>query len=412
MAYTMYTYPSNPRSQCAMIAAELSGITIDVPKFELGKDNKTDEFLALNPLGRVPTLKLPSGAGVFESEAIARYVARLRPDVGLTGATFAESTAVDCWVALVYADLAPALLPLVWVHVFNMKYDASAATKAKASLDRVLTTLDSALLSQTYLVGERVTLADTVMVAFLNTFMTHVLDAKARGAVPNVMRYFNTLTAQPAFAKVLGEVKLCETPLAPPKKEKAAKKEVAKPAAAAAPAAEAAAEPKKSKAKGPYDDLPKSSMDLDEWKREYSNNETREVALPWLWKNLDTEGYSLWHCNYKYNGELEKTFMSANLVTGWFQRCEHLRKYIFGNVLIFGASGPPGSVEISGVWLFRGQSIPPEWDQEGNDAFYYEWNKLDISKPQDKALVEDYFAWDGKFEGGPTKPFNQGKTFK
>ncbi|GAB0496240.1 hypothetical protein MMPV_007552 [Pyropia vietnamensis] len=383
MAYTMYTYPANPRAQCALIAAELSGITVDVPEFALGKDNKTDEFLALNPLGRVPTLKLPSGAGVFESEAIARYMARVRPEVGLTGATFAESTAVDCWVSLVYADLAPALMPLVWVHLFNMKYDGSAATKAKAALDRVLTTLDSALLSQTYLVGERVTLADTVMVSFLNTFMTHVLDAKARDAVPNVMRYFNTLTAQPAFAKVLGEVKLCGDPLAPAKKEKPAKKEVAKPAAAAAPTAEEA-EPKKPKSKGPYDDLPKSSMDLDAWKREYSNNDTREVALPLAVEELGQGGL------LPYNSELEKTFMSANLITGWFQRCEHLRKYIFGNVLIFGSSGPPGS------------TLPPEWDQEGNDAFYYEWKKLDLANPQDKALVEDYFAWDGKFEGGKT----------
>lgn len=412
MAYTLYTYPKNPRAQCALIAAELSGITIDVPEFTFGETNKTDEFLALNPLGRVPTLKLPSGAGVFESEAIARYVARLRPEVGLMGATFAEETSVDCWLALVYSDLVPALGPLVWVHLFNMKYDGSAATKAKAALDRVLTTLDKVLLTQTYLVGERVTLADAVMVSCLHMFMTHVLDAKAREAVPNVMRYYTTLAAQPAFAKVLGEVNLCVTPLAPPKKEKAPKKVAAAPAAAAAAPTAAAEEPKKPKSKGPYDDLPKSSMDLDEWKREYSNNDTREVALPWLWKNLDSEGYSLWHCNYKYNNELEKTFMSANLVTGWFQRCEHLRKYIFGNVLIFGASGEPGSVEISGVWLFRGQNTPPEWDQEGNDAYYYEWNKLDIGKAQDKALVEDFFAWDGKFEGGPTKPFNQGKTFK
>jgi len=411
MAYTLYTYPGNPRANCTLIAAELSGIKIETPEIELGKTNKTEEFLALNPLGRVPTLKLPSGAGVFESEAIARYVARLRPEVGLMGATFSEATEVDSWVALANADLVPAMLPLVWVHLFNLKYDGSAATKAKAAVDRALQVLDAALLSRTYLAGERVTLADTVMVSVLNLFMTHTLDAKARKAVPNVMRYFNTLTAQPAFAKVLGEIKLCETPLAPAKKEKAAKKEAAAPAAAAAAPAPAA-EPKKPKAKGPYDDLPKSSMDLDEWKREYSNNDTREGALPWLWKNLDTEGYSLWHCNYKYNGELEKTFMSANLVTGWFQRCEHLRKYIFGNVLIFGSSGPPGSVEISGVWLFRGQNIPPEWDQEGNDAFYYEWKKLDLAKTQDKALVEDYFAWDGKFEGGPTKPFNQGKTFK
>jgi len=42
----------------------------------MGVSNKTTQFLDMNPLGKVPVLETPDGP-VFESNAIARYVARL-----------------------------------------------------------------------------------------------------------------------------------------------------------------------------------------------------------------------------------------------------------------------------------------------------------------------------------------------
>jgi elongation factor 1-gamma len=39
-----------------LIAAEYSGTEINVPPFEVGKDNKTAEFLKKFPLGKVSSL--------------------------------------------------------------------------------------------------------------------------------------------------------------------------------------------------------------------------------------------------------------------------------------------------------------------------------------------------------------------
>ena len=55
---------------------------------------------------------------------------------------------------------------------------------------------------------------------------------------------------------------------------------------------------------------------MDEFKREYSNKDTLTAALPYFWKNLDKENFSIWYCEYKYNEELSKIFMTANLVNG------------------------------------------------------------------------------------------------
>ncbi len=54
---TLYTYPESFRASKALIAAKYSGVEVRVvcepPEFELGKTNKTEEFLAKFPLGKV-----------------------------------------------------------------------------------------------------------------------------------------------------------------------------------------------------------------------------------------------------------------------------------------------------------------------------------------------------------------------
>ena len=97
MSLTLHTYPGNFRAFKILIAAEYNALEIDVPPFEMLKDNKTPEFLAKSPLGKVPVLDTPAGS-IFESNAIARYVARVRRDTELYGATFFDSAVIDSWI--------------------------------------------------------------------------------------------------------------------------------------------------------------------------------------------------------------------------------------------------------------------------------------------------------------------------
>ena len=98
--------------------------------------------------------------------------------------------------------------------------------------------------------------------------------------------------------------------------------------------------------------------------------------------------------------------MTANLLGGFIQRLDRLRKYGFGSLAIF-CEEP--KLEVAAVWLFRGADVPEEM-QEVDDYTNYNWKKLDHNSAEDKKLVEDYFAWDGSFGGRPA--FSQGKIFK
>ena len=160
----------------------------------------------------------------------------------------------------------------------------------------------------------------------------------------------------------------------------------------------------KPKAKNPLDELPKSTFVLDEWKRTYSNLDTEKEAIPWLWKNFDPAGYSIWFADYKYNDENTVLFMTCNLVGGFVQRLERLRKYAFGSLLICGNEKP---FEITGLWIFRGQDIPAEM-KECDDSEHYSFRRADPEKDRD--LINVYLMWEGDIPG--KKPINQGKIFK
>jgi elongation factor 1-gamma len=330
----------------------------------------------------------------------------------LYGKSNIEAGLIDQWIDFAVSEIElPAyawLLPIQGVIPNN----PAATKKAQDDIKRVLGILDHHLLTRTYFVGNTVTLADIVLACSLLQLYEAVLEPAFRKDFINTNRWFTTVINQPQFKAVIGEVKLCEKMQAAPAKEKKEKQPKAEQKPKEQPAKKKE-EPKKKeeepqeepeedyeekeekKEKNPLDLLPKSPFVMDEWKRMYSNNDTRSVALPWFSDHFDKEGYSVFWCDYKYNDELEKIFMTNNLIGGFFQRLEKLHKYAFGSMLIFGEEP---KLSVSGVWVFRGPDVPKEM-AECDDYTNYEWRRSDLSDPAQKKLFEDYLAWDGELGG-------------
>jgi len=145
---------------------------------------------------------------------------------------------------------------------------------------------------------------------------------------------------------------------------------------------------------------------MDEWKRTYSNSkDIKKDAMPWFWDHLDKEGYSIWFADYKHNDENDVLFKTCNLIGGFCQRLDRLRKYGFGSLMIFGAEP---KLEVSCVWLFRGQDVPQEM-KETDDYEQYTWRKANTDDSATREAVNDFWSWEGALGG---RTFNQGKIFK
>ncbi|KAG7282633.1 hypothetical protein CRUP_021307 [Coryphaenoides rupestris] len=417
-AGTLFTYPDNWRAFKAQIAAQYSGARLKVasnaPAFSFGQTNRAPAFLNNFPLGKVPAYQGDDGFCLFESNAIAHFLS----NEALRGATPQAAAQVLQWVSFADAEIVPPASAWVFPTLGIMQFNKQATEQAKEEMKKVLSVLNQHLNTRTFLVGERVSLADVSMVCSMLWLYKQVLEPSFRQPYPNVTRWFLTCVNQPQFKAVLGDVKLCEKMAqfdakkfaemqpkketsqtkkekpakepAKPQEKKEKKKEDKKPAPAAEEMDECeaalAAEPK---SKDPFAHLPKSAFVMDEYKRKYSNEDTLTVAIPHFWENFDPEGYSIWYCEYKYPQELTQSFMSCNLISGMFQRLDRLRKNAFASVILFGTNNDSS---ISGIWFFRGQELVfPLCDDWQIDYESYTWRKLDPNSEECKIMVKEYF---------------------
>ncbi|KAK4254464.1 hypothetical protein QN277_009845 [Acacia crassicarpa] len=404
----------------ALIAAEYVGVQVKVVEdFEMGVSNKTPEFLKMNPIGKVPVLETPDGP-IFESNAIARYVARLKADSPLFGCSSIDHAHIEQWIDFSSLEIDANLMAWIRLRVGYVPYLPPAEEAAISALKRALGALNTHLASNTFLVGHSVTLADIIMTCNLYFGFNRLMTKSFTSEFPHVERYFWTLVNQPKFQKIIGEVK--QTEAVPPiqsTKKPSEPKESAKPKPKNEPkkepkkeieksAEEAEGEAPKPKPKNPLDLLPPSKMILDEWKRLYSNTKTnfREVAIKGFWDMYDPEGYSLWFCDYKYNDENTVSFVTMNKVGGFLQRMDLARKYAFGKMLVIGSEPP---FKVKGLWLFRGQEIPQFVIDECYDMELYEWTKVDISDEAQKERVNQMIEDCEPFEG---QPLLDAKCFK
>jgi len=419
---TLYTYPENFRAYKAQIAARYSGVDVKVvcspPEFKYGETNKTEAFLRKFPTGKVPAFE-DGKVTLFESNAIAQYVSNDE----LRGANPQDAALIRQWMEFADNEILPASCTWVFPCMGVLQFNKQNTEQAKEAVKKCLSVLNRYLATRTYLVGERISLADISVCCNLLQLYSTVLEPAFRQPYQNTNRWFSTIINQPQVKGVIGDFKFCEKMAqfdakkyqelhggdnkktekkSQPKKEEPKKK--AQPQVQAEPEDDV---PKEKPSKDPFADLPKGTFVMDDWKKMYSNNDTKTVALPWFWENFDPENYSVWYCEYSYPEDLKQTFMSSNLIGGMYQRLDRMRKHAFGNVLLFGVSN---ASTISGVWIWRGHDLAFTLSPDLQvDYESYKWKKLEFNSEETKKLITEYWSWEGDFDG---KKFNLGKTFK
>lgn len=162
----------NPR-RVRIYCAE-KGINVQKRALDLRKgEHKSDEFVALNPLGQVPALELDDGTVIAESIAICRFFETLHPDPPLFGTGPRGVALVEMWLRRVELQLVRPLSN-VWLHTHP--YTAKLVVPQyrefgesnRPHISRAFRLFDQALADQSWLGGESYSIADITLLTSID----------------------------------------------------------------------------------------------------------------------------------------------------------------------------------------------------------------------------------------------------
>ncbi len=198
---TIYGSKRSSAFRCIWLMEEL-GVPYEVKILDMAKgENKTPEYLKLNPNGKIPTL-VDDGFVLWESMAINYYLLEKYEGVWLVGTTAQEHAQVNQWNFWFLIHLYEAFHPLV-MQVYRKLPDSEATKRSHEELlPRYLKVLEDHLSNKEYMVLERFTLADLTGISVVKSaaFVNYDL-----GAYPHIRAWMEQVMARPAYQKLLAD---------------------------------------------------------------------------------------------------------------------------------------------------------------------------------------------------------------
>ncbi|GIW47524.1 MAG: stringent starvation protein A [Deltaproteobacteria bacterium] len=197
----LYDYPQCPFCRKVRITLFEKGIhyeriVIDLKK----KEQKKEEFLRLNPYGKVPVL-VDNGAVIYESSIINEYLDEKYPNPPLMPSTPEQRAR-----ARILIDFCESHFHVPWFNIYaelNFKSEGERnlelIEKSKKELEVHLQRLNTELEGRPYLLGD-FTLADISFIPRIALFDT--LGIKVPSELKNVVGWIERLQSRPSYSSL------------------------------------------------------------------------------------------------------------------------------------------------------------------------------------------------------------------
>jgi glutathione S-transferase len=181
-------------SRIALYEASASAHFIEVDA-KTKRTVKGEDFLAVNPLGLVPTIRTDDGEVLTENAAILQYIADRFP--GLAPQAGMARSRLQQWLSFVGTELHKAL----FIPLFDKQMPEQAKARALEKGDSRLAYLDACLRDREFLL-DRFSVADAYLFTVLNWNIATPVDLKRW---PAVQAYYERLKQRPSIAQALKE---------------------------------------------------------------------------------------------------------------------------------------------------------------------------------------------------------------
>ena len=190
MTIRFYTNPMS-RGQIARWALHEAGADYEQVLLEYGGSMKSDDYLAINPMGKVPAIE-HDGRVVTEAAAICAYLAEAFPDSGLAPR---EDERADYYRWLFFAA-GPVEQAVTARSVLKVEPDEEQQPMVGyGSYDRTVDALEQALAGRDYICGSRFTAADV----YVGSTLDWGIQFESLPARPAFETYVKKLRQRPAY---------------------------------------------------------------------------------------------------------------------------------------------------------------------------------------------------------------------
>jgi len=198
---TIYGFDFSSPSNKVRFAANAMGLQYQYKQVNLiAGEQKSPEFLKLNPIGRVPAID-DNGFKVFESAAIIKYLAQ-KNNSPLYPQDLQKRTVIDQWIDFanihVSAALAKVTFNRVMYKMLGVEKDERSLNDGIKFLGQFLPLLEKQLKENKFLAGSEMTLADINLLAVLDPAELSSVDLSQ---YPGLYSWRKGLRAQPFYTK-------------------------------------------------------------------------------------------------------------------------------------------------------------------------------------------------------------------
>ena len=161
------------------------------------RTSEGDDYLAINPLGQVPALRLEGGDLLFENQAILQYVADRYPAARLAPPPGRDRVRLQQWLSFVATELHKA----VYIPLLVRDAPEGAREFARKLAPARFAVLENRLERNDYLL-DGFSIADAYLTTVLNWSRAAGIDL---APWPSVLAYYQRMLKRPSVAKALAE---------------------------------------------------------------------------------------------------------------------------------------------------------------------------------------------------------------
>lgn len=189
----LFTNAKSVRGYCAQISAKYCDKFLQVRNFE-----EADK--------KLPITLIDGNVKINDSNAISFYLS----NEDLRGKDLFAQSAILQWMIFADNHILSCVSGWVLPSLELRKVPKESVKVSKEDSLNFMEVLNKTLVSKTYFVGERITLADIAIFTALMPLYEHVFDPQTRKKYENVNRWFKTMLEQPKIKEIIGNFTFCE----------------------------------------------------------------------------------------------------------------------------------------------------------------------------------------------------------